>query len=579
MSKKLIAVVPAYEPPKEFVNYANELSKSVDSLIVVNDGSGEKYREIFVEISKLPNATLIDYDKNCGKGYALKRALTYIISEYSEDDVIVTADCDGQHKIPDVIKVYKQTLETPHCLVLGSRDFSGDNVPKRSKSGNFNMRKMFSFFYGGNIYDTQTGLRGYTVEQAKKFVTVKGDRFEYELGMLIYARKNLIGIKEIPIETVYPEKTEEHVSHFKTGSDSIKVMRVMLGNIGAYFISSVLSAIADVFIFIFLSKVIFSEESPLYSLIATVTARVLSSVINFYGNFKYVFHGESKKSIFRYYILWLIQLGLSYGNLVLIGNVLGGEIVVVKLLGDLVLALISYQVQKHWVFRNQRDGEFYGSFVRFGKTLLRGFSKRYKCTIVKPEEPVVYVCRHLNMHGPITSLKSFPFDVHPMVLHVFFDEKDCYHQFATYTFSARNNKKAKKFSLKAWFCGFFVPKLVHSAKSIPVYRGTENPMKTLKVSLEFLALGESIAVYPDTEYTWGYDKPSDIYDGFLFLSTMYKRKTGKDLKFVPLYIDDEKREIVERDALVIHNFREEREEAKEYIIREINCRKEQVTAK
>lgn len=572
MERKLIAVVPAYEPPKEFVDYANELSKNVDSLIVVNDGSGEKYSEIFREISGLSNATLIEYSENRGKGYALKSALAHIISEYSEDDVIVTADCDGQHKIPDVLKVYKQTVETPHCLVLGSRDFSGDNVPKRSKSGNFNMRKMFSFFYGGNIYDTQTGLRGYTVELAKKFSTVKGDRFEYELGMLINARKNLIGIKEIPIETVYPEKTEDHVSHFKTGSDSLKVMRVMLGNIGAYFISSALSAIADVFIFIFLSKVIFTEESPLYSLIATVTARVLSSVINFYGNFKYVFHGESKKSIFRYYILWLIQLGLSYGNLVLLGNVLGGEIVVVKLLGDLVLALISYQVQKYWVFRNKREGEFYGNFVRFCKTLLRGFSKRYKCTIVKPEEPVVYVCRHLNMHGPITTLKSFSFDVHPMVLHVFFDEKDCYKQFAEYTFTARNGKKAKRFSIKAGFCGFFVPKLARSVEGIPVYRGDENPMKTFRVSCDYLCRGDSIAVYPDKEYTFGYDKPSDIYDGFLYLSALYNRKTGKNLKFVPLFIDEEKKEIVEREPLVIENFKEERKDAKKYILKEINVK-------
>ena len=50
--------------------------------------------------------------------------------------------------------------------------------------------------------------------------------------------------------------------------------------------------------------------------------------------------------------------------------------------------------------------------------------------------------------------------------------------------------------------------------------------------------------------------------GFLYLSELYKRKTGKILKFIPIVIDDEYRILHEGDAVMIENYKKEREEAK-----------------
>ena len=72
-----IAIIPAYEPPDTFAEYARELSGAVDQLLVVDDGSGEAFVPIFTQIGQLSNATVISYPENRGKGYALKQAYLY----------------------------------------------------------------------------------------------------------------------------------------------------------------------------------------------------------------------------------------------------------------------------------------------------------------------------------------------------------------------------------------------------------------------------------------------------------------------------------------------------------------------
>ena len=81
--KDLIVVIPAYEPPQEFVDYAKTVSKIAKQLIVVNDGSNENYNKIFAEISEIKNAVYLTYPENHGKGYALKTAFKYCIDKSS----------------------------------------------------------------------------------------------------------------------------------------------------------------------------------------------------------------------------------------------------------------------------------------------------------------------------------------------------------------------------------------------------------------------------------------------------------------------------------------------------------------
>ena len=360
---KVIVIIPAYEPPSSFIDYSKSLiNEGFGGVVVVNDGSCEKYDSVFNTISEIDGCTVLSYGENRGKGYALKTAFKYCKDNYDSSYVFVTADCDGQHLIKDVKNVADAAKENQNKLILGSRDFSLEHVPARSRAGNVNIRRLFKFFYGLSLSDTQTGLRACSYSMLERLVGIKGDRFEYEMNMLIVLHKSHFSILEVPIETVYEKKADdvEKVSHFKTISDSVKVMATLFQNLSWYVISSVSSAIIDVVLFFLLVNYAPFEMNVL---VATVGARILSSIVNFSINYKVVFNGRSLKSIFKYYILWTLQLSASYGAAsfasYLFGTLITGLTPTVanllttlfKGFFDLCLSLISYQVQQRWVFK------------------------------------------------------------------------------------------------------------------------------------------------------------------------------------------------------------------------------------
>ncbi len=392
-TEKIVAIIPAYEPPCSFVGYAEELLKIIPRLVVVNDGSGQKYAPIFEKLKSLNGCTVIDYVDNRGKGYALCRAFEYLKQNFNEEYVFVTADCDGQHLISDVLKVCESAFAQPNALHLGSRDFDDPIVPKRSRRGNIITRKLFGFLYGVNLKDTQTGLRAFSYDLLGPLLQVKGERFEYEMNMLVQMQKRGVPIIETPVTTVYEqslkkseeienskkaeeienskkaeeienskkneevekvEKVEpEKVSHFRTLQDSARVMGVLFSNLGWYFLSSALSALLDVVAFYLFSKFVFTAAgAALDPLLSTVAARVVSSVLNFTLNYKFVFGGKGKIEIFKYYLVWFWHLVLSYLFAFGLSLAFESDFVITLLKGvlDLCVALISYKIQQKWVF-------------------------------------------------------------------------------------------------------------------------------------------------------------------------------------------------------------------------------------
>ena len=94
-------------------------------VIVVNDGCTDTSVEILASFGK--KITVIDYGKNRGKGYALKKGLEKALE--LNFDYAITIDSDGQHypeDIPLFINVLQQHL---NALIVGSRNLNQENMP------------------------------------------------------------------------------------------------------------------------------------------------------------------------------------------------------------------------------------------------------------------------------------------------------------------------------------------------------------------------------------------------------------------------------------------------------------------
>ncbi len=229
--KKICILIPAYNPDERLVKLVNELKEKLPKtpVVIVDDGSlSENIFNILLQNCPSPDRPrLIKHSFNLGKGEALKSGFKYILKHYHSCKGIVTADCDLQHSVNDIIKIGTYLDSHPDKIYLGSRNFNKTNIPIKSVIGNKFTSFLFKLIYHINLNDTQTGLRGIPLNSTGLFLDIKTSDFSFETLMLIIAKKHNIPISEIPINTIYIENNKN--SNFKPVSDSFKICKTILG--------------------------------------------------------------------------------------------------------------------------------------------------------------------------------------------------------------------------------------------------------------------------------------------------------------------------------------------------------------
>lgn len=347
---KVIILIPSLNPDDRLVKLVDELrANEFDNIIVVNDGSSEEYNKYFNSLEG--KAIVLKHAVNLGKGRALKTGFNEYLIRFKDKCGIITVDSDGQHKINDVKKVAKKLVQMKNekSLILGSRNFNLNNVPFKSKFGNKITRSIFGFLTGLKISDTQTGLRGIPTEYVKALMNIPGERFEFEMNMLMETKEHDINIVEEKIETIYIEENKS--THFNPLKDSLKIYIIFL----KYIFSSIISFIVDIVIYKIIFDIINKYIANYAIIIATVVARIISSLVNYRINKNAVFKVSDNKSIIKYYILCFIQMLASAFLVEIIYNLLNKNYeVFIKLVVDSIIFLINFKVQKEWVFKKER---------------------------------------------------------------------------------------------------------------------------------------------------------------------------------------------------------------------------------
>ncbi len=342
--KNPIIIIPEYCPDENLLNLIWKIREKVQfPIIIVDDGSGEKYKNIFILAEKVSNCLIFHNEFNVGKGVALKNGVKYAMSKYPYNSGYITCDADGQHRVEDILAVAKELIENKNCLILGVRDFSSNNVPKKSRIGNFISSIGFYLITGKKCDDTQTGLRGIQREYENIFISEEGDRYEFEMNFLISMAKNKVEFKEVKIETIYIDNNKS--THYRPFKDSIRIFSGLL----KYILSSITSAIIDLSLFTILNITIFKGYA-LGVFLSTVLARVTSGIFNFLLNQRWVFKGGKDRSeAIKYLILFISQMLIS-GTLVSLLTSLISKATLSKLIIDFSLFLISYFIQKNLIF-------------------------------------------------------------------------------------------------------------------------------------------------------------------------------------------------------------------------------------
>ena len=339
MNYDTIAVlIPAYKPDRRL----NDLTKALlergfSRIFVIDDGCGAAYADIFDDLRG--KVTVLTHETNRGKGAGLKTGIREIMKTPGMG--VVTADADGQHAPDDIARVADALLAQPDVLILGARDKKA--MPLRSRLGNTLTCALFSLLTGLRLTDTQTGLRGLPASALESFCALEGDRYEYEINMLIKANEMKLPVREVTIRTIYLDNNAS--SHFHGLKDGLKIYRLMFRQAGRFCASSLLSALVDYLGFIICGCVL-----GLSAVSSQIIARVISSLFNYAINSRVVFGKRAGiQSFLKYYALALCVLICSCVGIKLL-TLLRLPRLLAKVLVDVTLYIVSYRVQSGRIF-------------------------------------------------------------------------------------------------------------------------------------------------------------------------------------------------------------------------------------
>ena len=335
----MYVLIPAYQPDARLPRLILELHRADPSskIVVVDDGSGQKFSDIF-EASATAGAHVISYEHNRGKGYALREGFTWIRDVAGDSpECVVTADADGQHTLNDIFRVGRRCTDTGKS-VLGVREFVG-HVPARSRIGNTATSALFWLATGWKLKDTQTGLRAFPVALLAALLEVQGDRYEYELRVLLHLAKFHHPVTQISIETIY--EAGNPTSHFRPLQDSARIWAPLL----KFTASSGVATVIDYVLVLVLNALTGALFFPV------IAARLVSASVNFAMN-RRVFEATGvplRRSALRYAALAVAVIAGSYTILAVLTGI-GMPLWIAKIIADTTMYLVSYSAQSRYVF-------------------------------------------------------------------------------------------------------------------------------------------------------------------------------------------------------------------------------------
>lgn len=210
MTSRYIALIPAYNPTSVLCDLVRNLCNAGFLIVIVDDGSKDSCSTIFDSCSS--RAAILHHPKNAGKGQALKTGLAYIQNNFAPDSVIVTVDADGQHAVEDALAICEHAKCHTRSLVLGARRFDKDATLRTRFRG-----KLTAFMFrrrtGIRLQDPTSGLRAFAFRMIPSLLRINGERYDYEINVLLELARTKTRILERTVKTV--QNDHYSIMHFK----------------------------------------------------------------------------------------------------------------------------------------------------------------------------------------------------------------------------------------------------------------------------------------------------------------------------------------------------------------------------
>ena len=228
----LSVIIPAYNEEDSIENllYAVFASPPSKEVIIVNDASGDKTKQILERIEKmvktpdegrkfLRNLKVVHKEKNEGKGAAIRTGLDYV-----SGDVVLIQDADLELDPREYPKLMEQFHAYNADAVFGSR-FRMEGIKRVFRFKSFFVNRVITIF--SNIF---SGLYLTDVETCYKVIRsdifkslkIRSNRFEVEPEIVAkLAKRPELAIFEVPIAYNARTRKQGKKIGFKDGVETL----------------------------------------------------------------------------------------------------------------------------------------------------------------------------------------------------------------------------------------------------------------------------------------------------------------------------------------------------------------------
>lgn len=210
-----VAVIPVLDEERTIGTIVLKAQRSVDQVIVVDDGS----RDDTAEVAREAGAEVIVHDTNQGKGRALSTGIEAAVKAGA--DRVVLLDGDGQHDPAHIPALLAAIDQEDADLVVGSRTLSGEGRSSGARKVGRNVLDRVTNLAGGlGLRDTQSGFRAARAD-ALALILPKEAGMGVESEMLLAAAREGLTIVEVAIPDDYPDGVEPSVAPARHGASVV----------------------------------------------------------------------------------------------------------------------------------------------------------------------------------------------------------------------------------------------------------------------------------------------------------------------------------------------------------------------